>query len=216
MDGHYDLVGPNGEIILPLHWEELVRPDWAVSMHMWPIPEPQPPASPGHRLMSRQGYRGGPPPPPSPGGIPISALKSSPSARGSGLPPPPPPGFVPISALKSSPSARGSELPPPPPPGFLPISALKSSPDARGSGPPPPPPGQLGRSATFATNASDRPRVVYVEDEGPWSKRPSEAPKGGILNWMAGAPKKPEPAKGSLAWIAGAAKPTKSTGKRKK
>jgi hypothetical protein len=47
-EGHYDLVGPNGDIILPQVWETVVEPDWTITMHMWPIPEkpkdPEPPA----------------------------------------------------------------------------------------------------------------------------------------------------------------------------
>ncbi|KAI1446554.1 hypothetical protein F5Y02DRAFT_416843 [Annulohypoxylon stygium] len=47
--GHYDLIGPNGEIILPKIWEEVVKPNWAITMHMWPMerprPAPQPPPS---------------------------------------------------------------------------------------------------------------------------------------------------------------------------
>lgn len=47
-EGHYDLVGPSGDIILPQVWETVVEPDWTVTMHMWPIPEkpkePDPPA----------------------------------------------------------------------------------------------------------------------------------------------------------------------------
>lgn len=39
--GHYDLVGPDGEIILPQVWETMIQPDWAITMHMWPMPEPQ-------------------------------------------------------------------------------------------------------------------------------------------------------------------------------
>lgn len=42
-EGHYDLVGPNGEIILPQVWETMVEPDWVITMHMWPIPDPPPP-----------------------------------------------------------------------------------------------------------------------------------------------------------------------------
>ena len=38
-DGHYDLKGPNGEIILPKVWEQVIEPDWTISMHMWPMPE---------------------------------------------------------------------------------------------------------------------------------------------------------------------------------
>lgn len=47
-EGHYDLVGPSGDIILPQVWETVIEPDWTVTMHMWPIPdkpkeEPPPP-----------------------------------------------------------------------------------------------------------------------------------------------------------------------------
>lgn len=36
---HYDLVGPNGDIILPQDWETIIEPDWTITMHMWPIHE---------------------------------------------------------------------------------------------------------------------------------------------------------------------------------
>jgi hypothetical protein len=42
-EGHYDLVGPDGEIILPQVWETMIQPDWLITMHMWPMPEPPPP-----------------------------------------------------------------------------------------------------------------------------------------------------------------------------
>lgn len=45
-EGHYDLVGPNGEIILPQVWETMIEPDWVITMHMWPMPEPPPPPPP--------------------------------------------------------------------------------------------------------------------------------------------------------------------------
>ncbi|KAH8432546.1 uncharacterized protein LDX57_010179 [Aspergillus melleus] len=49
-EGHYDLIGPNGDIILPQVWETVIEPDWAITMHMWPIPEkpktPEPPPPP--------------------------------------------------------------------------------------------------------------------------------------------------------------------------
>jgi len=41
--GQYDLVGPNGEIILPELWETTIEPDWAITMHMWPIEMLKPP-----------------------------------------------------------------------------------------------------------------------------------------------------------------------------
>ena len=45
-EGHYDLVGPQGDIILPQVWETVVEPDWTITMHMWPMPEPAPPEPP--------------------------------------------------------------------------------------------------------------------------------------------------------------------------
>lgn len=115
--GHYDLVGPDGEIILPQVWETMIQPDWAITMHMWPMPEPK------EEL---------PPPPPPPMPVPIDAQhfmghstrpgKSSkkgsssrhktpkvmPDAHVINLPPPPPPPpMVP----------GGAPMPPPPPPG---------------------------------------------------------------------------------------------------
>ncbi|KAK6833476.1 hypothetical protein PG987_008170 [Apiospora arundinis] len=35
--GHYDLLGPDGQIILPQIWDKVIEPDWAISMHMWPM-----------------------------------------------------------------------------------------------------------------------------------------------------------------------------------
>ena len=43
---HYDLMGPNGEIILPQVWETVVEPNWSISMHMWPMEEPEKPKEP--------------------------------------------------------------------------------------------------------------------------------------------------------------------------
>lgn len=72
-EGHYDLVGPNGDIILPQVWETVVEPDWAITMHMWPIPEkpkePDPPpaadpppappkATPGPEQKKKEGMSG--------------------------------------------------------------------------------------------------------------------------------------------------------------
>jgi hypothetical protein len=44
---NYDLIGPDGAIILPQVWEDLAQPDWSITMHMWPmseLPVPLPPA----------------------------------------------------------------------------------------------------------------------------------------------------------------------------
>ncbi|SPJ72442.1 uncharacterized protein FTOL_02170 [Fusarium torulosum] len=37
MEGQYDLIGPDGEIILPSIWEQVIQPDWAVTMTMRPM-----------------------------------------------------------------------------------------------------------------------------------------------------------------------------------
>lgn len=36
-EGHYDLIGPNGEIILPAVWDKVIEPGWSITMTMWPI-----------------------------------------------------------------------------------------------------------------------------------------------------------------------------------
>jgi hypothetical protein len=71
-EGHYDLVGPNGEIILPKVWETTIEPDWSISMHMWPMPEPSRP----HSRHWNGRNPGLPPPWPSMPKIPGAALPS--------------------------------------------------------------------------------------------------------------------------------------------
>ncbi|KAG6116030.1 hypothetical protein E4U13_002179 [Claviceps humidiphila] len=63
--GHYDLVGPNGEIILPTVWDKVVQPDWTITMTMWPV-EKSPPLAPKVAAGRRHTHRGAetvPPPP---------------------------------------------------------------------------------------------------------------------------------------------------------
>ncbi|KAI9639955.1 hypothetical protein NHQ30_011685 [Ciborinia camelliae] len=77
-EGHYDLIGPEGEIILPQVWESVIEPGWLITMHMWPLPENKP--------IWRAPAPGWAPPPPE---------RPQPTW---GRPPPPPrhprPGFV--------------------------------------------------------------------------------------------------------------------------
>jgi hypothetical protein len=69
-EGHYDLVGPNGKIILPQIWETMIEPDWAITMHMWPVPEPPSGLPDGMTIVdpafpcNRPARRRGPPKPP--------------------------------------------------------------------------------------------------------------------------------------------------------
>jgi chemotaxis protein histidine kinase CheA len=60
-EGHYDLIGPNGEIILPTVWDKVVQPDWSITMTMWPV-EKQPPLRQGPPMGGRH-HPGIPPPP---------------------------------------------------------------------------------------------------------------------------------------------------------
>lgn len=51
MNGRYDLIGPDKEIIMANYWESTVEPDMHITMMLWPIPEPkkedEPPPPPG-------------------------------------------------------------------------------------------------------------------------------------------------------------------------
>lgn len=38
-EGSYDLVGPDGGIVLPQAWENIVQPGMAIAMNMWPTPQ---------------------------------------------------------------------------------------------------------------------------------------------------------------------------------
>ncbi|KAI0544115.1 hypothetical protein F4679DRAFT_566319 [Xylaria curta] len=85
--GHYDLIGPNGEIILPQVWDKVIEPDWQVTMHMWPMDRPGPagPMRPG----GPAGVAG------MPGRMPMGAMRPGGPAgqhRQPGPPPPPPVG----------------------------------------------------------------------------------------------------------------------------
>lgn len=114
-DGHYDLIGPDGEIILPQVWENVVQPGWDITMHMWPVENPAP--------------KSPPPPPPPP---PISVRGKEPASRGSIRPPaqqvpPPPPPAPPVDELPPgvqivvvrSPKPKARKKKPRPDSGFL-------------------------------------------------------------------------------------------------
>ncbi|KAI1175817.1 hypothetical protein F4777DRAFT_297499 [Nemania sp. FL0916] len=65
--GHYDLIGPNGNIILPQLWEKTIEPDSIITMQMWPMNLPgQVPGQPGPppQFPMQQHATGGDPPPP--------------------------------------------------------------------------------------------------------------------------------------------------------
>lgn len=63
-DGHYDLLGPHGEIILPHVWETVIEPDWTITMHMWPMPESKEGEDMSTEEVQPEVVEGLPPPPP--------------------------------------------------------------------------------------------------------------------------------------------------------
>jgi hypothetical protein len=70
--GPHDLVEPDGEIVLAQVWETMVQPDWAITMHMWPTPEPpKSPPDPHTPLMAN------PPSPPQSSPLPVAGTTTS-------------------------------------------------------------------------------------------------------------------------------------------
>lgn len=82
-EGHYDLIGPDGEIILPSVWEKVVQPDWAITMTMWPM-DKLPPIGP---KIPRHGIPPGVRPMGMPPGIPPIGRRPGTGPPG-GIPPP--------------------------------------------------------------------------------------------------------------------------------
>ncbi|KAK3936798.1 hypothetical protein QBC46DRAFT_394230 [Diplogelasinospora grovesii] len=80
-EGHYDLMGPNGDIILPSIWERVIQPDWAVTMHMWPMDKTPGPLAHGIHggLRDMRGLQIGPSGARSPGGRIPGGLPPTPS-----------------------------------------------------------------------------------------------------------------------------------------
>lgn len=161
--GHYDLIGPDGEIILPQVWETMVQPDWSITMHMWPMPEPPPEPAP----MRPEDML--PPPPPDGAyfmahNLPMNKKKTKDKVkvkRGDSL------GhanMVHVPPMPQMPAGGGGHPAPPPPP---------PPPHAHGHGHPvaiPPPPA--------------------VEVITPGSSKPKKKKPPPSFSWFAGAPKK--------------------------
>ncbi|KAM5348874.1 hypothetical protein ACJ41O_008697 [Fusarium nematophilum] len=55
MEGHYDLIGPDGTIILPSVWNEVAEPEMDIIMTMWPM-DKSPPLPPKPRLRDTSSY----------------------------------------------------------------------------------------------------------------------------------------------------------------
>ncbi|OTA61119.1 hypothetical protein K449DRAFT_69497 [Hypoxylon sp. EC38] len=126
--GHYDLIGPNGEIILPQVWEKVIEPDWAITMHMWPMDRPAMPqgamgrgqAGPMHmgaRFGAPQGF---------------GQMGRRPSGGAQQQPPPPPnhhPGMAGMGGMGNfRPNGVGAR-----PPGGPPVVVQVNKPDGKKS-----------------------------------------------------------------------------------
>lgn len=159
-EGHYDLIGPNGEIILPSVWEKVIEPDYSITMHMWPMDKTP---------LRGQMHPGGPP-----GGMPAGMRAGHPAGMRPGHHPQGRPmhpammgGMRPAGARPAG--AGGVAVPPPPPhvrmggmgpPGGIPIR-----------------PGPGGVT----------PMVIGVE---PPRKKSSSKSGASLMGWMAGKPTK--------------------------
>lgn len=107
-EGHYDLLGPNQEIILPQVWETVVEPDWTVTMHMWPMPEPKPPTPPPGGILNIDDLL-----PPKKGGKGKGAKRFRPPPAPPPPPPPPPDlGLDPLVITPSNTSASKADKAP--------------------------------------------------------------------------------------------------------
>ena len=102
-NGHYDLTGPNGEIILPSVWEKVIEPDWQITMTMWPIEKSPPIRGAPPPGMVRPGGPNMPPPPGIRQGAGIPIPPGGPFRPGAGMGP----GMVP------PPGWNGKDRPPP-------------------------------------------------------------------------------------------------------
>lgn len=80
-EGHYDLVGPMGEIILPNVWESSIEPGLAITMAMWPL-EKSPPRPQQVPTRGGRGHR-----------TPFPVSPTSRRAPPMPVMPPPPPGW---------------------------------------------------------------------------------------------------------------------------
>ncbi|KAF7907820.1 hypothetical protein BELL_0394g00070 [Botrytis elliptica] len=173
-DGHYDLLGPTGEIILPQVWESVIEPGWLITMHMWPMPEPR-----------RQAPASMPPRPGHPGNFP---------------PPPPPPGFTATQpgGLMSGPTPRMKKSTQTETMGWMAARHSKSRNKQKSVpirlGPPPPPPASGRRGSDTVVIIEEQPPKVHRRQTG-MSDRYGHGTSGG--GRIGGAAKPNE----ELGWV---------------
>ncbi|KAK2598953.1 hypothetical protein QQS21_005558 [Conoideocrella luteorostrata] len=99
-EGHYDLIGPNGEIILPTVWEKVVQPAWNITMTMWPVEKlpPLQPKIPGMPNIPGRPRHNMPFPP---GMMPPGMQRPGTHVGGGAIPPP---GWIPGRGVRPNPN----------------------------------------------------------------------------------------------------------------
>ena len=115
--GHYDLTGPDGEIILPQIWDSMIQPDWEVTMHLWPMEEEKKPLKDDPIMglndpFAGFGIGGGWDLPPEPG----KKKKGGKDGGKKGGKKPGSPDMVMFPGERMPPPPPGMMMPPPPPP----------------------------------------------------------------------------------------------------
>lgn len=122
--GHYDLLSPSGDIVLPQVWDHLVKPGWCVSMQMWPMPDfpPRKEDSAAGSLLTLGVHRKGLKAHKISGGIAAPPPLLPPQSDMGPHPPPPPPGTgLPRPPPPLPPQSGMARPPPPPPPLMIPL-----------------------------------------------------------------------------------------------
>ncbi|KAK3368388.1 hypothetical protein B0H63DRAFT_528757 [Podospora didyma] len=198
LDGHFDLVGPNGELILPSMWNSTIRPGDAITMHMWPLNNPPPP---------RNRPRFGPPPgqryggPPRPMGAPPNWPRPDGRYPGAPMPPIGPPPGPPGRPMFIRPPGAGG-----PPPGFLGVMNPPPPPHrTRSRGIPPPQiidvvpsrPRRSRRTRTVSSSSSDSSSSSTSSDDSDVEITREEEDELCIIDFERAA--KREPGEGNIA-----------------
>ncbi|KAH0301123.1 hypothetical protein KCU71_g11627, partial [Aureobasidium melanogenum] len=173
-NGHYHLLGPNNEIILPQVWDIIVQPGWDIKMQLWPLP-PDPLEDKVNNVI---------------GGFPPDISPGVPDPR----PPKPRQGRTQVSGNKSA-GKRASVGPAPPPPPPAPVQHIS---------PPPPPPMHIPTVLAGHEDPDDPIVEIVEDNPGKGRDRGGHKTKsttnGGkkkqvpaFTRWMLGGTTRPRP-----------------------
>ncbi|KAI5199787.1 hypothetical protein E4T39_06057 [Aureobasidium subglaciale] len=137
-NGHYHLLGPNSEIILPQVWDIVVQPGWDIKMQLWPLP----PDPIDEKVIN--GIGGFPP-------DIMPVMDAQPRRR--------PSRGNKVSGTKSA-GKRASVGPAPPPP------PSHTQPPVQYSSPPPPPMHPMHMPTVLVGHDDLEDPIMFIEDDG--------------------------------------------------